>query len=216
MAQWIHDRSTGSPASDRRGGAGRCASPGSPGARRPPRSPVAPGATRRTARAARYAAVGLSIASTAGLTSLFTSAAGSTQQPLSAAAVVSGSGSTSTVAPAATATTTRATTATTARRTSSVVDGGVFRNRYGDVQVEATFAADGSLSGVTVLQSPSDRSRSIEINDTAVPELNTEAVAAQSARVDTISGATYTSTGYQESLQSAIDAARAGGLTRLT
>ncbi|MEU5265510.1 FMN-binding protein, partial [Amycolatopsis sp. NPDC021455] len=45
------------------------------------------------------------------------------------------------------------------------------------------------------------------INSTAVPALNQETLQAQSARIDTVSGATYTSEGYQQSLQSAIDQA---------
>jgi len=45
------------------------------------------------------------------------------------------------------------------------------------------------------------------INSHAVPILNQEAVSAQSAKIDTISGATYTSDGYAQSLQSAIDKA---------
>jgi uncharacterized protein with FMN-binding domain len=43
----------------------------------------------------------------------------------------------------------------------------------------------------------------------AVPRLNQEAVSAQSANIDAVSGATYTSTGYKQSLQSALD--KAGG-----
>ena len=45
--------------------------------------------------------------------------------------------------------------------------------------------------------------------------LNSEALAAQTARVDTVSGATYTSRGYEQSLQSAIDAARAAGIAQV-
>jgi uncharacterized protein with FMN-binding domain len=54
---------------------------------------------------------------------------------------------------------------------------------------------------------PQDRSRDVEINSYAIPILNQEAVAAQSARIDVVSGASYTTDGYQRSLQSAIDAA---------
>jgi len=52
-------------------------------------------------------------------------------------------------------------------------------------------------------------------NDRAVPQLNSEALTSQTAQVDTVSGATYTSTDYRNSLQSAIDAARAAGLTAI-
>ena len=56
---------------------------------------------------------------------------------------------------------------------------------------------------------------SVRINDRAVPQLNSEALTAQSADVDTVSGATYTSNDYRRSLQSAIDAAKAAGLTAI-
>jgi uncharacterized protein with FMN-binding domain len=54
---------------------------------------------------------------------------------------------------------------------------------------------------------PTNERRDREINDQAVPQLNDETVQAQSANIDTVSGATYTSDGYRQSLQSAIDAA---------
>ena len=57
--------------------------------------------------------------------------------------------------------------------------------------------------------------KSVRINERAVPQLNSEALTAQSAEVDTVSGATYTSNDYRRSLQSAIDAARAAGLTAI-
>jgi uncharacterized protein with FMN-binding domain len=91
----------------------------------------------------------------------------------------------------------------------------VYSNKWGDVQVEATFAADGSLIDVTTLQTPYADDKSVRINERAVPQLNSEALTAQSASVDTVSGATYTSTDYRRSLQSAIDAAHAAGITTL-
>ncbi len=97
----------------------------------------------------------------------------------------------------------------------TVVDGAVFSNKWGEVQVEATFAADGTLVDVTTLQTPYRDGKSVRINERAVPQLNSEALTAQSAPVDTVSGATYTSTDYRRSLQSAIDAANAAGITAL-
>jgi uncharacterized protein with FMN-binding domain len=55
----------------------------------------------------------------------------------------------------------------------------------------------------------------VRINTRAVPVLNSEALTAQSAKVHSVSGATYTSNDYVKSLQSAIDAARASGITPL-
>jgi uncharacterized protein with FMN-binding domain len=109
-----------------------------------------------------------------------------------------------------------ATTATTsASATSTVVDGAVYSNKWGDVQVEATFDASGALVDVVALQTPDDRDKSIRINNDAIPQLTAEALADQSASIDSISGATYTSNNYSHSLQSAIDAARAAGATTI-
>ena len=100
--------------------------------------------------------------------------------------------------------------------TPTIVNGASFSNRYGDVQVQATFAPDGTLTNVDVLQVPYRDGKSVAINNYAVPHLNSEALTAQSADVHTVSGATYTSIGYQQSLQSAIDAARANGITTIS
>jgi uncharacterized protein with FMN-binding domain len=100
--------------------------------------------------------------------------------------------------------------------TTHVVDGAVFQNRWGNVQVEVTFDANGSLVAADAIQSPDDRSTSVRINDQAVPRLDAEALQVQSANIHTVSGATYTSTDYRRSLQSAIDAARNAQLTALS
>ncbi len=78
--------------------------------------------------------------------------------------------------------------------------------RWGDVQVRIT-VADGKITAVTVPVYPSENGRDREINATAIPQLVQETLAAQSAKIDTVSGATVTSDGYLESLQSALDAA---------
>jgi uncharacterized protein with FMN-binding domain len=54
---------------------------------------------------------------------------------------------------------------------------------------------------------PANNRRDLEINNEALPILNEEALSAQSAQIDTVSGATYTSDGYIRSLQSALDKA---------
>lgn len=99
--------------------------------------------------------------------------------------------------------------------TVAVVQGGVFHNKWGDVQVQATFGADGSIVDVVTLQTPDRDGKSVRINDRAVPVLNSEALSAQNASVDTVSGATYTSDDYRRSLQSAIDLARQAGITAI-
>lgn len=75
---------------------------------------------------------------------------------------------------------------------------------YGPIQVSVTFVGK-TISSVTELQAPNDRELSIEINAQAAPILAQEVLTSQSARIDTVSGATYTSDGYALSVQSAID-----------
>ncbi|MEU4524701.1 FMN-binding protein [Amycolatopsis sp. NPDC024027] len=78
--------------------------------------------------------------------------------------------------------------------------------RYGPVQVRITVAG-GRITDAQAVEYPRESGRDVRINSAAVPALNEEALQAQSAQIDTVSGATYTSEGYQQSLQSAIDAA---------
>jgi len=77
---------------------------------------------------------------------------------------------------------------------------------FGTVQVQVTMQ-NGTITDVQALQLPNDRGHSAEVSAYAGPQLRTEALQAQSAQIDTISGATYTSYGYQQSLQSALDQA---------
>jgi len=79
--------------------------------------------------------------------------------------------------------------------------------RYGPVQVRVTLSG-GHITDVTVLAHPDDNPRDRRINAYALPRLTRETLTAQSARVDTVSGATYTSAGYRRSLQSALDSLR--------
>ena len=87
------------------------------------------------------------------------------------------------------------------------VDGPVIGTPYGDVQVRVVLRAS-RIVDVQPLTLPSDRSRSRRISEQAAPLLRTEALQAQSANIDLLSGASYTSEGYAESLQGALDAAR--------
>lgn len=78
--------------------------------------------------------------------------------------------------------------------------------QYGVVQVAAVVRA-GKLADVRVLQHTDDGARSQQVNAAALPKLKSEALSAQKANIDVVSGATYTSTGYARSLQSALDKA---------
>jgi uncharacterized protein with FMN-binding domain len=91
---------------------------------------------------------------------------------------------------------------------SGTFDGDAVVTRFGVVQVRVTVAG-GRITSVEALQVPDRDQHDVVINTRAVPILNAEAVAEQSADVDLVSGATLTSQGYLQSLQSAIDRASA-------
>jgi len=84
--------------------------------------------------------------------------------------------------------------------------GSSVRTPYGPVQVEITVAG-GKISDIRTVQCPTATPRDQMICQQAVPYLVNESIAAQSANVNAVSGATYTSEGYKQSLQSAIDQA---------
>ncbi|MER7767442.1 FMN-binding protein [Kitasatospora sp. NPDC096140] len=91
--------------------------------------------------------------------------------------------------------------------TTRKVSGDTVNTRYGPVQVQVTL--NGSrITAVDVVKYPTAERRDREINTSALPVLNQEAISAQSARIDVVSGATYTSDGYIRSLQSALDRAK--------
>ena len=78
---------------------------------------------------------------------------------------------------------------------------------FGNVQVSAVISG-GKLSAVHFLQYPNTHSVSVFINQQAMPYLKSEAIQAQSANVNIISGATLTSEGFQASLSSALNQAK--------
>lgn len=95
----------------------------------------------------------------------------------------------------------------------SAQDGGIFLgpsvpNPYGAVRVQVA-TSGGRIVDVRAVQLPDGDGTSQEINRSAGPQLKQQALAVQSARVDGVSGATYTSDGYRQSLQAALDAAGA-------
>jgi uncharacterized protein with FMN-binding domain len=86
--------------------------------------------------------------------------------------------------------------------------GAVANSVYGNVQVSATISG-GKLSDVTFLQAPNGEDHTNQVTAMAEPALKTEAIAAQSASVNTVSGATQTSEAFVQSLQSALSQAQA-------
>lgn len=123
--------------------------------------------------------------------------AGSNPAPTSGSSGGGTSGAAASAAPAATSATTAATATT--------ITGSTVSTRYGDVAVEVTVAS-GKITAVEAVSLPSG-GRSGQISAYAAPVLASEALTAQSASIDIVSGATYTSQAYAQSLQSALDQA---------
>lgn len=82
-------------------------------------------------------------------------------------------------------------------------------NRFGDVQVRVVIS-NGRITDVQAVTLPTDRAESAYISQQVGPWLRTEALQAQSANIDIISGATYTSQSYAQSLESALQQAHLG------
>jgi uncharacterized protein with FMN-binding domain len=94
----------------------------------------------------------------------------------------------------------------TSKSASGTFTGTSIDTRYGPVQVQAVLS-DGKLTNVNVLQVPDNGGYEDQIVSIALPELKSEALSDQSANIDVVSGATFTSQGYAQSLQSALDQA---------
>jgi uncharacterized protein with FMN-binding domain len=87
---------------------------------------------------------------------------------------------------------------------SKTVTGTSADTRYGPVQVKIT-VVDGKITSAQAIDYPQNDPRDQEINSVAIPQLQQETINASSANIDQVSGATYTSQGYIQSLQSALD-----------
>jgi uncharacterized protein with FMN-binding domain len=86
--------------------------------------------------------------------------------------------------------------------------GQTYTNPYGNVQVQVVISG-GKITSVKTIQYPNGHQQSVFINSQALPLLEQEVLKAQSAQIDVVGGATFTSQGYAQSVQSALDAARA-------
>lgn len=84
------------------------------------------------------------------------------------------------------------------------IDGNVANTVYGPVQVQVLLKND-KVVNVNILEQPSSTANDLQIGRFAFPRLISETISAQSAKIDSVSGASYTSAGYIKSLQSAID-----------
>jgi len=86
----------------------------------------------------------------------------------------------------------------------TALTGQAARTVYGPVQVQLV-VRDGKIIKVSILEQPDSTIHDIQIGQFAFPELISETLTAQSAKIDAVSGASYTSAGYIRSLQSALD-----------
>jgi len=89
---------------------------------------------------------------------------------------------------------------------SGTFTGAAASTQWGTVQVQIT-VQNGKITKAQAIQYPSDNPHDQQINAYAVPQLNSEVISKQSGSIDAVSGATVTSNGYIQSLQSAIDQA---------
>lgn len=120
------------------------------------------------------------------------------------ATTTSSAGATTTAAGSGSTTTTAGSTTTTAGTVQA--DGPTVGTPYGPVQVSVV-VTNGQIVDVVALQLPGGNRESDQINAYAEPQLREMALQAQSANIDVVSGATFTSRAYAESLQGALDAA---------
>lgn len=111
-----------------------------------------------------------------------------------------------TATPAAPANATASASQSASSSGSQTFTGSSVDTRFGPVQVQITVSG-GRITAANAVTYPTESGKDRQINARAVPTLNAETVTAQSSDIDMVSGATYTSQGYRQSLQSAIDAA---------
>ncbi|HEV2639134.1 MAG TPA: FMN-binding protein [Actinocrinis sp.] len=97
-------------------------------------------------------------------------------------------------------------TSTNTSAKSGTFVGAPVSSQFSTIQVEVVLA-DGRISDIKLLEDTDDEQRSAMIDGYATPILRSEALSAQSANIDVVSGATYTSQSYSQSLQSALDKA---------
>lgn len=97
--------------------------------------------------------------------------------------------------------------APSAQQQTRAVTGSSIRTRYGNVQVQVKFTG-AQITDVVPVRLPDSNDLDLQIDQQVVPILIQETLAAQNANIQAVSGATYTSDGYIQSLQSALDKAK--------
>jgi uncharacterized protein with FMN-binding domain len=124
-----------------------------------------------------------------------TPAPGASPSPTAPAPTSTGSASSSTPSSSPAATKPAAT---------KTVTGDSINTRWGPVQVKIT-VSNGKITSATAVDYPENNPRDEQINATAIPTLQQESIGQSTSKIDMVSGATYTSEGYIQSLQSALD-----------
>ncbi|MBK5269352.1 MAG: FMN-binding protein [Acidimicrobiia bacterium] len=195
---------------------------GSEGASVVPAGRIQPAKRKHAAGAARHLCLALSLLTTVVLTLTFSilslpaidQFALVTLPDLPATATGAASPSTIVTAPTQTTIVAAPIQTTVVAPIQTTFDGDLVSTRWGSLQVQAEFK-NGVLEDVITLAHPDGDRTSVSINQQVLPVLRARVLTAQSADVDTISGASITSRAYKTSLQSAIDAARSAGATNL-
>lgn len=126
--------------------------------------------------------------------------------PVAGTGTTTGGAATGTAAAPAAAAPAAAAAAAAAAAKSGTFTGATAQTRWGPVQVQIV-VANGKITSADAVQYPNGNGNDQRINSYAIPVLNGEAVTASSAKIDMVSGATVTSDGYLQSLQTAIDKA---------
>jgi len=141
-----------------------------------------------------------------GLVLLFSYPTSTNKSVTADAAPVAGTGTTTGAAATGAAAAPTAAAPAAGAAKSGTFTGATAQTRWGPVQVRIV-VANGKITSADAIRYPSGNGNDAQINAYAIPQLNAEAVAANSAKIDMISGATVTSGGYLQSLQNAIDQA---------
>ena len=126
------------------------------------------------------------------------------------AAATGGGGGGSTATSAGTGGGSQASQPTSSATAATTVMGSLATNQYGQLQVKLT-VKDGKITDVGFATFTASDDHSVGIDQSAVPILIQETIAAQSAQIQGVSGATYTTSSYEQSLQAAIDKAALHG-----
>lgn len=130
-----------------------------------------------------------------------TALAGGTSASPAASASASGSSSTSSTQ---TTTTTSHSSSEARKSTTRTTTGEDVNYQYGDLEVKVTMSGS-RITNISLAKLDVTDPRSESIDQAAIPDLEQQAISAQSAKIDGVSGASYTSQAYAQSLQSALD-----------